>query len=353
MADLHIRAQIPVRRFDINLSISSGERVAVVGPNGAGKSTLLHLIAGSLKPTTGSVEIAGEIVAGERYVPPHRRRVAFLEQRSLLFPHLSVIENVAFGPEARGVPRAEARARATQELDAVGALEFANRRAHQLSGGQAQRVALARALAIDPHIVLLDEPFAALDVTLAPELRRLLRARLQGITSLLVTHELLDAATLADRVIAIEDGSIAADVAVDELAGAPSTRFLADFVGLNLLHGSAIGPDRIKIGAQQLVGTPNEDLPEGRSTRAIIAPDAVSLHRMAHEGSPRNALRAVVREIEPQGRLVSVGLDLEGQPLRAHLTAGAVAELGLAPGDDVIAVMKAMQVTLHASPSSV
>lgn len=345
---IRLDARIPSRQFDVQLAAEQGERLAIVGPNGSGKSTLLQLIAGALRPAEGSVELFGDVVAdGQRFVPPHKRRVAYVEQRSLLFPHLTVLENVMFGPRSRGVARQLARQRALKELDAVGCLELVARRPSALSGGQAQRVAIARALAFDPQIILLDEPFAALDVTVAPELRRLLRARVEGITTLLVTHELLDAATLTDRMVAIEGGTVVADGRLENIVAAPATGFLADFVGLNLLRGTAAADDSIRIGAQYVTGLANPDLVRGEPARATLPPAAVGIHRGPHEGSPRTALRAIVRGLEPRASVVVVELDVEGQTLRAEITAGAVAELELVPGDEVLAVVKATQVRLH------
>ncbi|NLE96773.1 MAG: ABC transporter ATP-binding protein [Propionibacterium sp.] len=345
---MRVAATLEVRGFDVDVAIGPGQRVAVIGPNGAGKSTLLQLIAGSLRPDTGTVELHGVTVASPRgFVPPHKRRVAYVEQRPLLFPHLTVLENVMFGPLSRGANRSAARERALAELELTGVAHLADRRPAQLSGGQAQRASLARGLAFDPDVVLLDEPFAALDATVTPELRRMLRSRLAGLTTVVVTHELLDVVTLADRQVALEGGRVVADGPVEELASAPSTQFLADFVGLNLLGGVALAEDRVDLGGQNIIGMPNGDLAAGRHARVTVAPDAVAIHREMPEGSPRNAMRAQVMRVEPGGAVVGVTVDLGGQPLRASLTPGAVAELALMPGDDVVAVIKATQVRLH------
>ncbi|SDL21281.1 ABC transporter ATP-binding protein [Tessaracoccus oleiagri] len=344
---LTVSATIAGRGFDVDLTIAEGERVAVVGPNGAGKSTLLQLVAGSLRPTSGSVALGGrEVASPTTYLPPHRRRVAYVEQRPLLFPHLDVLENVMFGPLARGVKRQAARARAVAELEATGCGDLVHRRPAQLSGGQAQRVSLARGLAFDPDVVLLDEPFAALDASVTPELRRLLRHRLHGLTTILVTHELLDVVTLADRIVALEDGGVVADGPVERVSASPSTQFLADLVGVNLLGGTVVAGNRLDLGVVELTGLYNDDLVPGHHGRATVAPDAISLHRSRPEGSPRNALRGSVVAIEPRGPVVGVTVDV-GQRLRASLTPAAVAELELSPGEEVVAVVKATQVRLH------
>lgn len=344
---LAIDARVDVRDVELRLCVAEGETVAVVGPNGAGKSTLLHLIAGSLRPSSGTITLRGAELSGPtRHLPPHRRRFSFVEQRSLLFPHLSVQDNVAFGPRSRGVGKATARRRALVELEATACRELADRRPHQLSGGQAQRVSLSRALAIDPEMLLLDEPFAALDVSVTPDLRRLLRERLAAQTALLVTHDFLDVVTLADRLVVIEGGRVVADGAVAQICGAPPTRFLADFVGVNLLTGTAASQTALSFGGQLLTGAEGTLAP-GRPARATVAPNAVGVFLAPPEGSPRNVLRATVEAIESRGSVVGVSLDVSGQRLRADLTPGAVAELSLVPGVPVFAVVKATQVQLH------
>ncbi len=223
-------------RVSASLSAVPGETTAVVGANGAGKSSLLQAIAGTVRPH-GTIRLHGSELID---TPPHQRRIAYLQQDALLFPHLDVLDNVAFGPRARGLSRTGSRARARAELGAVGLGELAARRPRQLSGGQAQRVAIARALAVDPQLVLLDEPFAALDPSVTPGLRRLVRQRLVavGVAALLVTHELLDVVSLADRMVVLDGGRIVADDTVERLSATPANQFVADLVGLNLVRGT-------------------------------------------------------------------------------------------------------------------
>lgn len=344
---LRIEAAVRRRNVELALSAARGKLTALIGPNGSGKSTGVQLIAGALRPDAGSVTINGVRVAeGRHLVPAHRRKIGYLEQRPLLFPHLTVLDNVAFGPRARGVSRVAARDRARAELAAVGAAQFADRRPRELSGGQAQRVAIARALAIEPDVVLLDEPFAALDAASMPELRRLLRERLAGVTTLLVTHDLLDVLALADQVVVLDSGRVAAAGGVDELLGAPPTAFVADFVGVNLVHGTARDAATLVLhDGPALVGI--GDLVTGREARATVAPDAISLHRIAPGGSPRNSLAAEVVALDSRGPIVGVSVQVGTQTLRADLTAAAVAELELIPGTPVVAVVKATQVRLH------
>lgn len=348
MADAaRIDAGVTRRGVDLQLGLRQGATTALIGPNGAGKSTCIQLIAGALRPDSGRVMIGDRTVAGSRtLIPAHQRRIGYLDQRPLLFPHLSVVDNVAYGPRARGVRRDAALERARAELSAVGMDHLADRRPRALSGGQAQRVAIARALAIDPEIVLLDEPFAALDAASTPELRRLLRERLSNVTTLLVTHDLLDVLALADDLVVLESGRVIASGSVDAVLTAPATAFVADFVGVNLLHGVGVDTTGLQLDDGPVL-TGVGELRPGEPGRATIAPDAVSLHRIAPGGSPRNVLDGVVVSLDSRGPVVGVGVRLGSQVLRADLTAAAVAELGLVPGQRVVTVIKATQVHLH------
>src|SRR5690625_4282887 len=202
---LELAAVVEQRGVDVDLTVRSGETVAVLGPNGAGKSTVLGLIAGLVRPDRGRALLDGTPLfdldgpGSPVWTPPHARAAALLAQDALLFPHLTVVDNVAFGPRSAGWSRTDSREQARRWLDEVDALDLARRRPAQLSGGQAQRVAVARALAATPHVLLLDEPMAALDVTVAPALRQVLRRVLAERTVVLVTHSVLDALLLADR----------------------------------------------------------------------------------------------------------------------------------------------------------
>lgn len=212
---LSVTARVGSRRLDLAVSVAAGQTLAVTGPNGAGKSSLLDVVAGLLVPDTGRAVLDGRVLfdldarGRGAWVPAHDRGVVLLAQDPLLFPHLSVLENVAFGPRSRGTDRRRARETATQWLDAVDAAPLAGRRPAELSGGQAQRVAVARALAADPPLLLLDEPFASLDATAAPALRELLRRVLAGRTAVVVTHEPADVDALADAVVRLEHGRVA------------------------------------------------------------------------------------------------------------------------------------------------
>ena len=246
---LSFAARVDARGFDLELELADGERLAVLGPNGAGKSTLLSVLAGTLRPDHGRAELDGQVLFDvsrdhtrqgrhTRWVPPHARRIALLAQEPLLFPNLTVQDNVAFGPRAARRSRADARQIALRWLAEVDAEQLAGRKPGQLSGGQAQRVAVARAIAADPRLLLLDEPLAALDVTAAPMLRRVLRTVLADRAVILVTHDLLDAVLLSDRVIVLDQGRIVESGRTAEVMRHPTAPFTAHLAGLNLISGT-------------------------------------------------------------------------------------------------------------------
>lgn len=211
---IRLRARVAARGLDVDLTLEEGVTTAITGPNGAGKSTVLAVLSGLLPPDEGELVVGDDVVmdAGV-FTAPHRRGIVLMSQRVLLFPHLTVRENVAFGPRSHGRPRADARAAADRWLDEVGMSAFAARRATELSGGQAQRVALARALAAEPRILLLDEPFAALDVDGVAPMRALLARELAGRTAVIVSHDAADVAALAVRTVSLRAGRVDTDTA--------------------------------------------------------------------------------------------------------------------------------------------
>ncbi|GAA3657747.1 sulfate/molybdate ABC transporter ATP-binding protein [Microbacterium marinilacus] len=237
MTGLELRLSVTERDVDVELTVGAGRCVAVMGPNGAGKSTILNALAGLLHPDRGRVAVDGRTLLDTDArvdVPAHRRPIAVLSQDPLLFPHLSVRENVAFPLRHRaGVGRGAAAEEADRRLDMLDAAHLADRRPSRLSGGQAQRVALARALATEPSLLLLDEPLAALDVTAVPDLRAALRRAAQGRIAIMITHDPLDALLLADELVVIERGRIAQAGAVDEALRAPRTEFGRAMLALN------------------------------------------------------------------------------------------------------------------------
>jgi molybdate transport system ATP-binding protein len=348
---LHLRAAVAERGVDLELVLPAGRTLALLGPNGSGKSTALAVLAGLLVPD------AGEAVLGERtllrveaggavrqWVPAHRRRVALLAQDPLLFPHLDVLGNVAFGPRSAGRPRREAEAVARRCLAVVDAPDLAGRPARALSGGQAQRVALARALATDPDLLLLDEPLASLDVEVAGAVRQTLGAVLAGRTAIVVTHDVLDVALLADEVAVVQDGRVVEAGPVAEVLPAPRSPFAASLFGLNMGTGTAVASDALRTGQGWVVhGQADPALVPGQSAIAVFRPAAVSVHRQLPSGSPRNVLSGPISALEPQGHLVRVRVG----EVRADITPAAVAELALRVGDPVHLAVKAAEVALY------
>ncbi|SEO99854.1 ABC transporter ATP-binding protein [Trujillonella endophytica] len=349
---MSLAADVRVRRgavhVELAVDVPAGSVLAVLGPNGAGKSTLLRVLAGLLPPDGGRVEVDGEPwddVSAGVHLPAHRRRLGMVFQDYLLFPHLTVLDNVAFGLRTRGAGRREARAGAAEWLARVELGDLAARRPGQLSGGQAQRVALARALAGDPALLLLDEPLSALDartrLTVRAELRRHLGAF--GGATVLVTHDPVDAMALADRVLVVEDGRVVQAGPPAEVARRPRTDYVARLVGLALLPGTGEGTSvRLDGGGRVAVA-------EQAAGPVLVAvrPESVALWPERPAGSPRNTWPVRLTGATPHGATVRCELDGE-VPLLADVTAAAFAELGLAPGMQLWATVKASEVTVYA-----
>ncbi len=341
---LTAEAQFRDRDVDVSLDVADGETVAVLGPNGAGKSTLLSAIAGVLRPDSGSAVLGGQVLFdGRSWLPSHRRGTALLAQEPLLFPHLSVLDNVAFGPRSTGASRSASRARAHEWLAEVDADQYAERRPAQLSGGQAQRVAMARALAAEPHLLMLDEPMAALDVTVVPAMRQMLRRVLADRTAIIVTHDPLDALLLADRVVIIEAGRVAETGPTQEVFTHPRSAFGADLAGLNLVRGTMRDGAVVAEDGLTVAGTPRGEVPEGSDAVAVFSPSAVAVHLGAPGGSPRNVFPGQVEEMEPLGGQVRIRTGR----LSADITASAVTELDLGTDHEVLFVVKASEVAIY------
>jgi molybdate transport system ATP-binding protein len=266
-------------------------------------------------------------------------------QDYLLFSHMTVLENVAFGLRSRRVARTEARRRAAEWLDRFGLADRALARPGALSGGQQQRVALARALVTEPRLLLLDEPLAALDAGTRTELRRDLRTHLStfGGARVLVTHELLDAISLADQLVVLEQGRVAQVGAVDEVTTRPRSRYVADLVGTNLLRGAGRGHE-VALDGGGVVVTAD---PVAGDVFVAIQPHAVSVYRARPEGSPRNVWSGRVRGVDLLGDRVRIHVDGE-VPVVAEVTAAAVGDLGLHDGVDVWTAVKATEVAVYA-----
>ncbi len=333
-------------RTDLDLLAAPGDVVAVVGPNGAGKTTLLHALAGLVGLSAGSVRVDGRDWTD---LPVPERDLTMVFQGQQLLPHLRARHDVAFGLRTRGMGRREADRVARAWLERLGVGHLADRRPHQLSGGQAQRVAIARALAPAPAVLLLDEPLAALDVRVATALRIELAQHLAAYDGVcvLVTHDALDALTLATRVVVVDDGRVVQEGTPAEVSRHPQTAHVARLVGLNVLRGTG-AEDRITLpGGTALVAV---DPPAGEAL-AAFPPTAVALHAHEPEGSMRNRWPVEVRALAPHGGALRAQLALTGedQDLIADLTPRSATELGLVPGRRLWAAVKATEVTTYAA----
>lgn len=355
---LDVRAVLASRDVDVAFAVPPGEVLAVLGPNGAGKSTALHVVAGTVAPDDGWVRIGGRTLTDTGrgiHVPTHDRRVGLLLQKALLFPHLTVAANVAFGPRStHRLGRRSSRAVAEHWLTEVDAADLVDRSARALSGGQAQRVALARALAAEPDVLLLDEPMAGLDVAVATAMRKVLRGVLtRGRRSaVLVTHDLLDVVTLADRVVVVESGRVVEAGTATDVLSAPRSFFGARFAGVNLVAGSYRAPDTVQTAwGAAWHGEPGGDAPAGGSAAvAVFPPSAVAVYPHRPHGSPRNTVEVVIAELDSRGPAIRVRAEdqPDGAPgLAADVTADAVADLRLAPGERVWFAVKSQAVTVH------
>ncbi|UFU03568.1 ATP-binding cassette domain-containing protein [Ruania suaedae] len=322
-----VRLERPGFLLDVELEVPAGQVLAIVGPNAAGKSTLLQVLAGLLRPTAGQVRMGERVLTSDRiHVPPERRGIGLLGQDPLLFDHLSLLENVAFGPRAAGLPRAPARAAAQRWLTRVGLDGLGARRPASLSGGQAQRAGLARALAAEPEVLLLDEPLAALDAEAAPELRQLLAGQLRetGTTAVVVSHDVLDAALLADEILVLREGAVVEHGPVAQVLAAPATAFTAALMGVTLVPGIARGGI-----VHTAWGPVPAEVPDGVRCSVRVPPAAVVV---TGEG---DGVPARVRWLEPAaGGIRARLIGAEGAELLADVDLARVAP-GLEPGAQV------------------
>jgi molybdate transport system ATP-binding protein len=344
--DARVTLRLGSLDLDAALGAGDGETVAILGPNGAGKTTLLRALAGLAPLDAGAIELDDVILddGARTFVPPERRPIGVVFQDYLLFPHLSVLENVAFGLRCRGVNRRVARRAATTALERVGLGAFATQRPHELSGGQAQRVALARAMATEPRLLLLDEPLAALDQRARGAVRRELRTHLATFPGirLLVTHDPLDAAALADRLVILERGHVVQTGSFDDVSARPRSSYVAELVGVNLLAGIGRG-DRVELpggGTIVVPGAPTGD------ALAVIHPRAIALHRDAPGGSPRNVTSGTVESVELLGDRIRVRIR-GAVPLIAEITPAALRELDLHEGARVWTAVKATDIAVY------
>jgi molybdate transport system ATP-binding protein len=334
---LTVNATLEERGFNVRLRVETGETLAILGPNGAGKSTLFDVLSGLVRPDAGSARLDDTVLfdlgpgGDDSWMPPFSREISLLSQQALLFPRMTVLDNVAFGPRSAGAGRQESRRRAQRWLDRVDAGDLASRRPAQVSGGQAQRIAVARALAADPKLLLLDEPMAALDVTAAPALRRLLRNVLADHTTILITHDVLDAFTLADRVAVMKDGSIIEIGETRQVFERPRSAFTAALVGLNLVTGTRTSEGISTDAGLELRCIPGEKIAAGAPVGATIAPGSLSLAASRGRADDRNWVETAVVDLEPRGDLIRISTEFAF----ADASPATIANLDLVPGGPI------------------
>jgi molybdate transport system ATP-binding protein len=326
-----------------------GETVALLGPNGSGKSSLLSSIAGLLPPESGSIELDGVVFDGDAVtVPAERRPIGVVFQDLLLFPHLSAVDNVAFPLRARGMARAEARARAVSLLERLGVADRATALPADLSGGEGQRVALARALVAEPRLLLLDEPLSALDVGARMTIRELLREELDRFAGvrILVTHDPVEATTLADRLVLLEHGRVSQIGTPEEIRATPTSTYAAELVGVNAFRGTL---DAIGDGSGRLTTASGAIVVPWRPGSAagpalgLLRPGDVTLSPERPTGSARNVFRGRVTSVAIEGERARVRI-ATSPPLFADITLGSIDRLGVRPGQEVWASFKAVEV---------
>ena len=347
MLEAHIQLRLSRLNLDTAFTVASGEVLALLGPNGSGKSTTLKALVGLLPLAAGRVVLDGTVLedpAQRVRVAPEKRPIALMFQDYLLFPHLSALENVAFGLRCRGTDKKTAREKAGQTLSRLGLDAVAEAKPGAMSGGQQQRVAMARALVTDPKLLLLDEPLAALDVSIKTDVRRLLREvlRQSRAANMLVTHDLLDAVALSDRMIVIEDGAIVQTGTPAEVTARPRSQYVADLTGVNLLRGTAHGALLELDGGGRLLCAE----PATGPTLAVIAPAGVAVSRRRPEGREDNTWPGKVSAVDLMGDRVRVRID--GTPaITAEVPPAAVDELKLDDGGELWAAVDPSAITAY------
>lgn len=347
MLTLHARKTLGDFHLDIALQTET-EIVVLLGPSGAGKSLTLQSVAGLVTPDTGRIELDGRTLfdstAGIN-LPPQQRRVGYVFQNYALFPHLTVAKNIGYGLHA--LPKSQRAARVAEVIDLVRLAGLEDRHPHQLSGGQQQRVALARALAVEPEILLLDEPFAALDAPIRARLRQEFRALQQrlGIPALFVTHDLEEAAVLASRIAVVIDGRIHQYGPTREILDHPANRQVAE-----LVRAGNILPGTIRDGSvNTAIGTlPVRDLnvPDGSAVEVVIRSEAIGIVTIGEAGIP-----GIIEDVIDHGARIAVLVNVNGTTLEATTSPAAARQLALSAGQQVTLVIHPEDVHVIASGS--
>jgi len=298
----------------VSLEIENGQLVTLLGPSGCGKTTTLRLIAGFEFPTQGTIRLDGKVINQE---PPHKRDMSMVFQSYAIFPHLSVYENTAYGLNVQRQPKAQVRERVARVLDLVELTGLENRAPNQLSGGQQQRVALARALVMEPKVLLMDEPLSNLDAKLREQMRTEIRRiqRKLGITSVYVTHDQIEAMTLSDQVVIMNEGRVEQIGTPTDVYRFPQTRFVADFIGrANFVEGTVRDRQDGRLvldalGATLTALAPDRDLPLGSGATLVARPEMIQID------PAQGQVDGIVRRASYLGNLVEYDVEVSGQLL--------------------------------------
>jgi molybdate transport system ATP-binding protein len=360
--------------LDMGFTSESGMTTVILGESGCGKSTVLRLLAGLLHPDKGHFALDDEIYIDTKQhidVPPQERPIGFVFQDYVLFPHLSVFDNVAFGLRMQGAHKKEIRKRVGEALEQVHLVGYDDRRPKQLSGGQQQRVAIARALAMQPQLLLLDESLSALDIQTRREVEQELRqilSRLQ-LTTVMVSHQYIDALLFGNQIIVLDQGHVIQQGNHLDLLLHPHSSYIAEMVGVNLLKGRVVSTDASGVhtvtlstsngeGLEVIAVTQNNTttLAPGREVSVVVDPRSITLHQSRPVSSARNVFAGQIIQIVPvsaafsetekkmEGLMrVSMSIDPSLPPLTADITVSSSTQMDLSPGKEIYASFKASE----------
>jgi molybdate transport system ATP-binding protein len=375
---LHVDLETHLNTFHLSLNFSAepGKTTVLLGESGSGKTTVLRLLAGLLYPQHGHISLDETLYFDSKLhiaVPPQERPFGYVFQDYVLFPHLNVFENVAFGLRAQRLPRQLIRQRVGEALEQVHLDGFDQRRPAQLSGGQQQRVAIARALALKPELLLLDEPLSALDVQTRREVRHELHLILTeiGITTVLVTHQYLEALVFGQQILVLDIGKVIQQGEQRDLLTYPRSPYVAELIGVNFFRGVIMrqetnalyaiqvqnGPQSVEIVAALKEHTPTEKVPAiGEDAYVIVDPRSITLYETPPESSARNVFRGEIMQIlhlgvsplhENERIRISILLQENMAPLTAEITEASALRMRLHEGKIVYASFKATEASVY------
>lgn len=376
MLSVSLDHHLPHFHLKLEFQVPTGTTMVLLGESGAGKTTTLQLLAGLTYPQRGSIALDGQIYfdhATGIKCPPQERATGYVFQDYILFPHLSVFENIAFGLRAQRLASTTITQRVDEVLERLALTEFAQRRPHQLSGGQQQRVAIARALVLRPRLLLLDEPLAALDVQTRRDVRQELRQILQDltITTVMVTHQYVEALLFGQQILVLDQGQVIQQGNQQELRESPRSSYIAELVGVNFFRGHISSYEtattcivQLADSQSQIIATLREQIsnepgkPIGTDAYVIVDPRSITLHTARPEGSARNIFQGEILHLlqlgsgpqSSKGQVrVSIRLDnfASNQPLQTEITSDSVTRMKLHEGQKLYATWKASEAWVY------